>query len=585
VSGEHERNRRRGKRLGDILVEDGLMERARMEDAARAALTRSRRLGDTLIDLYGVDDRAVWHALADSAGVSFARAEDLLSTIDVAVASSLPRRFAEYEQVVPLHRRGDDVSIATTNLSLNRPAILAALGAARLTLHLVTPTDLRRLRSTVDMRVRAPAVSRVRVARDDDLLKADSALAPELIALVDRLLLEAVGERASDIHIEIYNGAPRVRLRIDGDLHDLRHVHIAPESYAGVINVVKVKADLDIAERRLPQGGRFETSVGKRHFDLRVQTQPSLHGEHAVLRLLPHDQELLSIEDLGFPEDLGIAYRRLLDSPSGLVLVVGPTGSGKSTTLYAGLQVLSKDPTRKVITVEDPIEYAIDNVQQVEARADLGFAFANAMRAFVREDPDVILVGEIRDGETALEAIRASQTGHVVLSTLHSNDSVDAVQRLIDLGMHPNSVAAELLAVFAQRLARRNCPHCKVAAPLDLDLVKEVFPDGVPAGFHAERGLGCPQCHGRGSRGRIAVLEYLPATIELRRAITRRASLDDLREEAHRSGLRPMREQALDLVQQGVIAFESLRELLPVEQLAPSHRRRPSPVLLPDGHG
>jgi type IV pilus assembly protein PilB len=240
--------------------------------------------------------------------------------------------------------------------------------------------------------------------------------------------------------------------------------------------VLKVSSELDISEHRLPQGGRFTARAGGRVFDLRVQTQPSLHGEHAILRLLPQGEKLLTIEDLGFAPHIAQAYDRLLRVPAGLVLVVGPTGSGKSTTLYAGLQVLSRDPTRKVISVEDPIEYALDGIQQVVARPDLGFGFAQAMRAFVREDPDVILVGEIRDGETALEAIRASQTGHLVLSTLHCNDAVDAVQRLRDLGMHKNSIAAELQAVFAQRLAKRICPGCKIDAVPDPSSRARCFP-------------------------------------------------------------------------------------------------------------
>jgi type IV pilus assembly protein PilB len=293
-----------------------------------------------------------------------------------------------------------------------------------------------------------------------------------------------------------------------------------------------------------------------------------MHGEHAVIRLLPQDTGVLTIEELGLPRPIAAAYERLLDSPAGLVLVVGPTGSGKSTTLYAGLQVLARDRTRKVITVEDPIEYALDGVQQTQVNPAVGFGFAGAMRAFVRQDPDVILVGEIRDGETALEALRASQTGHLVLSTLHCNDTVDAVQRLLDLGMHPNSIASELIAVFSQRLAKRICPHCRVPASPDPARLAEVYGDAPPEGAAFFRGEGCVRCGGLGTHGRIAVVEHLPVGPDMRRAIAHRLPLDELRQVARASGLAPLRSQALALVHAGKITFESLPEMLTPEMLA-----------------
>jgi type IV pilus assembly protein PilB len=361
-----------------------------------------------------------------------------------------------------------------------------------------------------------------------------------------------------------------VRLRIDGDLIDRPHFHLSSQDVQGILNVIKIDAGMDIAERRLPQGGRFAAQAAGQVFDLRVQTQPALHGEHVVVRLLPQEVRLLSIEDLGFPPPAAALYRRLLDVPVGLVLVVGPTGSGKSTTLYAGLQVLAQDTTRKVLTIEDPIEYAIEGIQQSQVRPELGFGFADAMRSFVRQDPDVILVGEIRDPETALEALRASQTGHLVLSTLHCNDTIDAVQRLRDLGQHPASIAAELCAVIAQRLAKRICLQCREPAALDPWLLLEIYPDGPPPDFRSFHGVGCAQCEGRGTHGRIAVVETLPAGPLLRRAIALGATYDELHTAAVAEGLLPMRDQALALVQEGVIAFSELRALLPPERLRPA---------------
>ena len=231
--------------------------------------------------------------------------------------------------------------------------------------------------------------------------------------------------------------------------------------------------------------------------------------------------------------------------------------------------MLASDITRKVITVEDPIEYALDGIQQTQVRPEIGFEFANAMRAFVREDPDVILVGEIRDGETALEALRASQTGHLVLSTLHCNDAVDAVQRLRDLGMHPNSIGSELLAVFCQRLARRICDGCRVPDQPAEVLVSEIFPDGIPAGMKFFKGKGCDHCRGSGGYGRIACVEYLPASPALRLAISRNATVDELRKHALTAGLMPLRDHALTLVQAGIIPLDQLKTMLPPERLGP----------------
>jgi type IV pilus assembly protein PilB len=378
----------------------------------------------------------------------------------------------------------------------------------------------------------------------------------------------------------VYGNDVRVRLRVDGDLHDTLGFLPSASQLLSLVNVIKVRAGLDIAERRVPQGGRFTTRTGGHVYDVRVQTQPALYGEHVVLRLLSQDSKLLTIGELGFPPAQARAYRRLLRSPAGLTLVVGPTGSGKSTTLYAGLQVLARDPSRKVITVEDPIEYAIPWVQQTQVRPEVGFGFAHAMRAFVREDPDVILLGEIRDGETALEALRASQTGHLVLSTLHCNDAVDAVQRLIDLGMHPSSIASELAAVFAQRLAKRICEGCRAPAEPDSELLEEVFPDGPPPGLKVFRGLGCAHCNGIGTFGRVAVVEHLAGSWLLRRAIIQRHPVDELRATALAQGLLPMRDQALALVTAGVIAFEELRDLLPTERLAPEVPVEPGRAML-----
>jgi type IV pilus assembly protein PilB len=399
----------------------------------------------------------VFRQLAAQASFRFDQADDLLKIADSTVADRVPTRFSEFHRMVAICVQDEHLVIATHDTSIHVPELASAMGVSGIDVRLVTPTDYERLRRALQLGqfgiVEAPH-ERERIR---ELAPQPETIDAETIALFDAIILDAVANRASDIHFEMYGNRPRLRIRVDGDMREVDHFHFSAERFVTIVNVGKVRARLDIAERRAPQGGRFSTQVHDQVFDVRVQTQPSLHAEHLVLRLLPQDKKPPAITDLGFSDSLAASYERMLRSPGGLMLVVGPTGSGKSTTLYAGLQLLAQDETRKVMSIEDPIEYAIDRVQQSQVLPEVGFTFANAMRAFVREDPDVILVGEIRDKETALEAIRASQTGHLVLSTLHCNDTVDAVQRLVDLEMHPTSVSSELLAVISQRLAKRIC--------------------------------------------------------------------------------------------------------------------------------
>jgi len=336
--------------------------------------------------------------------------------------------------------------------------------------------------------------------------------------------------------------------------------------------VIKIRGDMDIAEKRLPQGGRSQLTAGGVSYDLRIQVQPTLHDEAIVIRLLPQSGNIVAIEDLGMQVPIIKHYRRLLANPSGLVLVVGPTGSGKTTTLYAGLSELARDGRRKVITIEDPIEYSMDDIQQTRARPDIGFSFADGMRSFVRQDPDVILVGEIRDQETAIESIRASQTGHVVLSTLHCNDAVDALQRIYDLNVHPNSIASELMGVIAQKLAKRICRSCKKEVTADPGITSELFPDGTPTNFRCYEGTGCDACSGRGTHGRVAVVEFMLVNSEIRDAISAQVAISALRAIALDSGLATLRDSALDHVISGNIPLSELTRVLPADRMAPEKR-------------
>lgn len=563
-----------GLDFADTLLRLGLIKAEQASRARMTAQTQRRPLQDVVLEQTHLDERDIYRVLGEHVGMTYQPASELLDTIDLPLANVVPRTFLDHHGLLPIGL--DDAGqllVATSSVHPALDELSTAFPGKTMAAVLVSPTDLRRLWSAIDLQ-HTDSNIQIEGPSDDEQLESVGEAGGEgeafegyAVGLFDAMLLDAVAERASDIHLERYNERVRVRVRIDGDLHDLTRFSLTPTELVALVNVIKVRARIDIAERRLPQGGRIRLRAAGSRYDLRVQTQPSLHGEHVVIRLLPQDTQNQTIEDLGFPRDIADAYRRLLDSPSGMVLVVGPTGSGKSTTLYAGLRKLAADATRKVITAEDPIEYSIENVQQTQIRPRIGFAFADAMRAFVREDPDVILIGEIRDHETALEAIRASQTGHLVLSTLHCNDAVDAVQRLYDLGMHPNSIASELLAVMSQRLAKRICTGCKVETAPDPEILAELFPKGAPTDFRCYEGTGCERCGGHGTRGRIGVVEFLRANADIRRAIARQPALDDLRTMALEAGLRPLREGVLAQIQAGMVPLSEARWLLQAEAM------------------
>lgn len=509
-----------------------------------------------------------YRALAAERGLPFAEAAELLPILDLELATRLPREWQEKERAIPVRVQDGLLLVASDAPGGGGGRLRRRTGAREIETRVVTPTSFRRLLWAIDLG-ELPEGIEAAAPGTEDLLSHDLRAEARSVALLDSILVDAVEARASDVHLEHQRRDARARIRVDGELRELSHLDLGKRALSTVVRVAKVKAGLDIAESRAPQGGQFETRVGTRSFFVRVQSQPTIHGENLVMRLLPQEPEQRTLAELGFSPDAEERYRRMLVNPGGLVLVVGPTGSGKTTTLYAGLRLLAEATTRKVISIEDPVEYVCDGVQQVEVNPEVGFGFGEAMRHFVREDPDVILLGEIRDRETALEAIRASQTGHLVLSSLHCNDAVDAIQRLLDLGMHPNSIASELLAVFAQRLARRICPACRESVPPDADVAAEVFPEGVPEGYQAWRGQGCEACGSCGTRGRIALVEMLNVTPPLRRAVSQGALLDDLRQVARSSGLVALRERALERAREGTIAFETLPHFLSLERLRP----------------
>ena len=561
----------------EALIDLGLIDEKAAQVARSEAKILKKPVLHSILRHADIDNINTFRALAQRLGIRYAEADELFKELDKTLFQAFSRTFLDHHRLLPVKKLDGRLLIASDDPDIKTELLEQMYPCAGVDKVLVTATDFRRLWSVLNISGKSagytqPPAQALAGNSEEFAAELDNQISPYLVAIYEAILFDAVSEKASDVHFERYQQRVRIRLRVDGDLYDLDHYQLTPAELVGVINVIKTRAQMDIAEHRLPQGGRSRLKVGDTSYDLRIQTQPSLHGEHAVIRLLPQSGRALSLDQLGLLPGITRQYRRLLDNPSGLLLIVGPTGSGKTTTLSAGLQELADDGRRKVITVEDPIEYAIDNIQQTRVRNNIGFTFADAMRSFVRQDPDVILVGEIRDGETALEAARASQTGHLVLSTLHCNDAVDAIQRLLDLGLHCNSLSSELLAIMAQRLAKRICPACKVEAEPDPVILHELFPTKVPDNFRCFIGKGCPQCNGRGTHGRIAVVEFLQVNSELRDVISRQPPLGELRWRALDAGLITMRDSALELVLQGVIPLSELPRILPEERLAPEQR-------------
>jgi len=557
------------------LHELGIVDKETLELSKLLAIKNGVPIIEELRKLIQLEDTVLYRSIARQHNMVLGKIEDLFEEVNPKIFSLFSRAFLDHHRMIPLSDNGECLRVATTDPEASTHDFKAIYPNHIVEKILVTPASFQRLWSSLQLNSDNKSFNAQSIEIKKEVNRLDTEqtrLQSHLILVFEALLLDAISEGASDLHLELYGHQVRIRLRVDGELHDLKHYQLSMSDLVGLINVIKTRCELDISEHRLPQGGRTHLKVENVIYDLRVQTQPSLYGEHVVIRLLRQDSQLIKIDGLGFPKVIAAKYRRLLQEPAGLILVVGPTGSGKSTSLCAGLQMLANEPSRKVITIEDPIEYSIENIQQTRVRSDIGFNFSDAMRSFVRQDPDVILVGEIRDQETALEAMRASQTGHLVLSTLHSNDAIDALQRLFDLSVEPNSIASELNAVIAQRLAKRICEHCRQECEPDKELLFELFPQGAPKNFRCFEGKGCKHCNDRGTKGRIAVIEYLQVNDAIRHAISIRPPINELRSIALDVGLVTMRDSALDHIIQGIIPLSELPRLLPADRMAVESR-------------
>lgn len=457
---------------------------------------------------------------------------------------------------LPIKKENDTLTVAMSDFSAMTDAQIFAAGmGCSMRTELYPAADIQNLiRGLYDLKSGVGADTLNAIEEVDDLselarqeVMSDSVDAP-VVRLVNGILMEALNERATDIHVEPYEDRVVVRYRIDGVLHDkysLSKGHQAP-----VTSRIKVMANMDIAERFVPQDGRIGISAGERMVDIRVSALPTQHGERLVLRLLDKARGLLTLEDLGMKARERDRLEGLIRRPNGMILFTGPTGSGKSTSLYAILQALAR-PEVNIITVEDPIEYDVPGIGQVQVNEKAGLTFATTLRSILRQDPDIIMIGEMRDFETAHIGIQSSLTGHLVLSTLHTNDSISAVTRLTDMGIEPYLVAGSLLGVVAQRLVRRICPYCKEEIPTS----GVVLRSGIEKAW---RGHGCDKCAHTGYRGRFGLYEQFDVTPEIQNAVSASAPLSELRTLARKTGFHTLLELGLEAVKAGETSPEEM---------------------------
>jgi len=559
-----------GPYLGEILMEKGLVSEDQLENALIIQRDKGGRLGRILVEMEAISEQDLYTALSRQLEIPF---EPDLSEqeIDPELVKGIPIGFAKQNEMVPVSRQNGLVTVATSDpLNFFALSDLKKILGAEIECVLSPGHKVIEAINRVYDRASTSAEGVMGDLAGEDLgLIAQELDEPEdlldvsdeapIIRLVNSLLFQAVKERASDIHIEPFEKELVVRFRIDGVLYEVLR---PPKRFqSSIASRVKIMGGLNIAEKRLPQDGRIRLKVAGKDIDIRLSTVPTSHGERIVMRLLDRAQVLLSVEQLGFDPDQLEMFNDLISHTHGIILVTGPTGSGKTTTLYAALNQINT-PDKNIITIEDPVEYQLQGISQIHVNPKIELTFANGLRSIVRQDPDVILVGEIRDTETAEIAIQASLTGHLVFSTLHTNDAPSAVTRLVEMGVENFLISSSLLAAMAQRLVRILCPHCKaVDDPDPKTLAALELTHKKDAVFY--KPVGCPECLNTGFTGRSAVYEILIVDDVIRELINNNADSNRIKRVARERGMRTLRE---DAARKALKGETSLAEVVRVTQ-------------------
>jgi len=547
----------RGDHFGLMLLDEGLITRQDLERAQARRAETGETLTHVLVEDQVVDERELVRLLARHMGLEFISLADV--GVDPSAASLIPDSIARRHAVIPVGYQGERLVVAMADPG-NVLVIddVRAITGLPVVVKVATRSDIEeaiRRVNRLDDSV-ADLSDLIDDEQDEDLSKIEAAVeeAP-IVRLVNTLISRAVNERASDLHIEPAERDLRVRFRIDGVLHEIM---TTPKSVTGaVVSRLKIMAELDISERRVPQDGRVSLRVAGRQIDLRVATLPTIYGEKVVIRVLDKDDAILALPDLGFLPDTLARFESSYTKPYGAILVTGPTGSGKTTTLYSTLNIVNR-PDRNIITVEDPVEYRLPGVIQVQVNRKAGLQFATVLKAILRSDPDVVLVGEVRDPETARIAVEAALTGHLVLTTLHTNDASSSIGRLVDMGVEPYLVSSALDSVVAQRLARRLCERCRQPREATPEMLTRmgVEPDQGPVTVYDA--VGCKVCSDTGYRGRVSICEVLLVTEEIQRMAVERRPSDEIKKIAVEQGMLTLRQDGMEKVRLGVTTLEEV---------------------------
>ncbi len=548
------------KRLGKLLLESGLITEDQLEYVLEIQKSTDKKVGEIFIEEGLVSEDKIIEVLEFQFGIPHINLNKYF--IDPEIPRLIGEKMARRYTLIPVKRDGERLIVA-----MEDPLDIFAIDDVKITTGLeVVPllSTKQGILDAIDQHYETESVERALAEFrrnyqveiiddiDNDILN-EISNAP-VVKLVNSIIRQAVKMKASDIHIEPFEKIIKVRFRIDGDLQEI--MTPAKATHSAIITRIKIISKMDIAEKRVPQDGRVEMNIEGREIDLRMSVLPTVHGEKVVMRILDRSSFLFTKQQLGFTEEDLTIFDKIIRSPNGIILVTGPTGSGKTTTLYAVLRELNQ-VSKNVITVEDPVEYQMDGVNQVQVNLKAGLTFANGLRSILRQDPDIIMIGEIRDNETAQIAVRAAITGHLVLSTLHTNDTASSVTRLINMGVEPYLVSSSVVGITAQRLVKRICDNCRTGYAADI-LDKKALQMEDTDEITIYKGEGCNACNDTGYKGRTAIHEILPITKEIRLLIDESASVDSIREEAKRQNLISLSENCAQLVKEGITTIDEL---------------------------
>ncbi|MEW6556843.1 MAG: type IV-A pilus assembly ATPase PilB [Elusimicrobiota bacterium] len=553
------------KKIGDLLLEKGLISQDELTEALTYQKKTGKQFGETLLQLGYIKEDDLLKALSEQMNVPYAQLDSYL--IDPHVVTELPEKLARELKALPIFKIENRLTVAMVDpLDIAvidklqkdtgceiEPIVCLEDGLLKMIdkYYSGVPSEMKQLSEkivTEDLKI----VETQTEEKDESIKMAEEA---PIVKLVNMIILQAIKERATDIHIEPEKGYMRVRYRVDGEMYEV--MTTPAKLQPAVVSRIKIMSNLDIAERRVPQDGRFTIELESKQVDFRVSILPLISGEKVVMRLLDKSTALFRLDQLGFSKENKANMEELIQRPHGIILVTGPTGSGKTTTLYSALNIINT-LDKNIMTVEDPVEYEFEIINQVQVNPKTGMTFARALRAFLRQDPDVILVGEIRDLETAEIAIQAALTGHLVFSTLHTNSAPESIIRLVDMGVEPFLISSAVIGILAQRLVRRICPSCKQPYTPSEGLLKQLSCElnDVPNQFFI--GNGCRNCNNRGYKGRSGIHELLIPNDEIKDMVMKRASGFELQKKAQQAGMKTLYQDGLEKVSNGITTIDEV---------------------------